>query len=614
MASPIFLYLSDDPQAYLLFLKDYIRPSTDVCYNCKVRWLDNFIKTASAPDLGWNRISPDERLRPAHTFLDVQLADLGINPSNNYGLDLSEEEIDQIFQPAVRRLTLDTNWYTLVDAFAAMTCYRAMGRPDRAHNLFDQYKLGKKMLWMACPRFTAQELVRPRPTADIMASWLWNLAQLLSDGADAYLSRPSLPETGDEHHSASPSSLEPKPADPGPCTCPVFSALNGRHPDTYNGYEWINLVLRIAQQQMEPSLLEAWSQPLNEEEALHSSTPYRPLCPGYDCQTDRNWQGDQVHKRNNVVDASRLQNRMFEASVDLIRLSGAHVPDVPDVHPDGDNEEQQQQHMEEHETSGPDPNEGFPFYYAFVGPASAFSRLPESLQPGFLLPTGTPLTSLSISPAFFKAVLSSSDDNNIPPFRFAHSLRQTLLKAFLARTFRYSSPGCDVGEDKIPDLFVRSFFDSSFSSCHSLHTSTKNHMQKGCPLSLPPMKSIADHAARNFYKYNRSKILGMIPLDQNKNKKVKPFRMPRCQRIWGGSWEPNGFDFRPSSKAQGWRLSHGSIGELGGARAVDDEDACLGWGPRHMMRRVFEWDGEGGDGGSGSNLGWELDLDEGLEI
>ncbi|KAK1774779.1 hypothetical protein QBC45DRAFT_26541 [Copromyces sp. CBS 386.78] len=600
MASPIFPYLSDDPQAYLLFLKDYIRPSTDVCYNCKVRCLDNFIKTASAPDLGWNRISPDERLRPAHTFLDVQLADLGINPSNNYGLDLSEEEIDEIFQPAVRRLTLDTNWYTLVDAFAAMTCYRAMGRPDRAHDLFDQYKLGKKMLWMACPRFTAQELVRPRPTADIMASWLWNLAQLLSDGADAYLSGPS---------------LEPKPAaDPGPCTCPVFSALNGRHPDTYNGYEWINLVLRTAQQQIEPSLLEAWSQPLNEEEALHSSTPYRPLCPGYDCQADSNWQEDQVHKRNNVVDASRFQNRMFEASVDLIRLSG-HVADVPD----GDNEEQHHQEEEEN-PARPDPNEGFPFYYTFVGPASAFSRLPESLQPGFLLPTGTPLNSISIGPAF-KAVLSN-DNNNIPPFRFAHSLRQTLLKAFLARTFRYSSPGCDIGEDKIPDLFTRSaFFSSSFSSSsssshsHSLHTSTstKNMNQKGCPLPLPPMKSIADHAAsRDFYRYcmHRSKITG-IPLDQNKNKKVKPFRMPRCQRSSGGSWEPNGFDFRPSSKAQGWLLSYGSIDEVGGA--VDDEDACLCWGPRHMMRRVFDWDRHM-EGDGGSYLGWELDGMEGVEI
>ncbi|KAH7629351.1 hypothetical protein B0T09DRAFT_154976 [Sordaria sp. MPI-SDFR-AT-0083] len=56
------------------------------------------------------------------------------------------------------------------------------------------------------------------------------------------------------------------------------------------------------------------------DKALHSSAPYRPLCPGYDCQTDRNWQEDYVHKQNNVVDASRFQNKMFEACVDLIRL------------------------------------------------------------------------------------------------------------------------------------------------------------------------------------------------------------------------------------------------------------------------------------------------------
>lgn len=76
MASPTFPYLSDDPQGYLLFLKDYIRPCTDICTNCKVRCLDNFIKTASAPDLGWNRLSPDERPRPAHSLLDAQLANL----------------------------------------------------------------------------------------------------------------------------------------------------------------------------------------------------------------------------------------------------------------------------------------------------------------------------------------------------------------------------------------------------------------------------------------------------------------------------------------------------------------------------------------------------------
>ncbi|KAJ4361604.1 hypothetical protein N0V85_009388 [Neurospora sp. IMI 360204] len=561
MASPVFLYLSDDPQAYLLFLKDYIRPSTDVCYNCKVRCLDNLIKTASAPDLAWNCLSPDERPRPAHTLLDAQLADLGINSSNNYGLDLSEEEIDKVFQPAVHRLTLDINWYALVDAFAAMTCSRAMGGPDPAHYQFDQYKLGKKILWMACPRFTAQELVRPRPTADIMSNWLWNLAQLLSDGADVCLASPSLPDMGDEHlppssscPSSSSSSPEPMLADPAPCTCPIFSVLNGKHPDTYNGYEWINLILLTAQQRIEPALLEAWSKPLNEEELLSSSAPYRPFCPGYNRQTDRNWQEDQYHKGNNVVDTERYSNGWFEISVNLVRLLGAGNEDADAL---------------------------------------------DSFQPGFLLPTGTPFHSASIAPQFKEEYLQPYHAH-LPPSRFAHSLRQRLLKTFLARTFRLN-PRYDTGNNEIPDLFVRAIF-ASFNTSSSSHpyTRSQGQGQGQHPLPLPPMKSIFDHTARSVH-HHRSEIM-QIPLGQNQDPRIKPFRMPRCQREEEGGSEPNGFTPRPSSTAQGWpmsaRASHGTV-------TADRDDRCLFWGCLHMMRLMFDWEG--------GVLGWELESQEAQE-
>ncbi|KAK3505504.1 hypothetical protein B0T13DRAFT_486099 [Neurospora crassa] len=430
MASPVFLYLSDDPQAYLLFLKDYIRPCADICTNCKVRCLDSFIKTASAPDLGWNRLSPDERPRPAYTLVDAQLANLGITAANRYGLDLSEQEIDDIFQPAVRRLTLNANWVLVVEAFAAMTAYRHMGRPDRADDPYDQYKLGKKILWMACPQFTTQELVKHKPSVDLMSHWLWNLGQLLSDGADVYVSSPSLSDPS--------SSSEPQPpAKTALCTCSIFSVLNGKHPDAHTGYEWINVILRAAQQRIEPALLQAWAQPLNEEELLTSSAPYRPLCPGYDCQADTSWQEDQVHKRNNVVDVPRLADFVWDWSADQIRLlcsgNGADEDLAGDTASDGIS------------LVGTSPDDPFNPDSDPVSAAIDPSHPPDSLHPGFLLLTGTPSNSPSINSEFRDYHLDT-----FPPCRFAHSLRQDLLRAFLAHTFRLNAATCD----NLPDLFA----------------------------------------------------------------------------------------------------------------------------------------------------------------
>ncbi|KAK3334417.1 hypothetical protein B0H65DRAFT_82705 [Neurospora tetraspora] len=530
MASSTFPYLSDDPQGYLLFLKDYIRPCTDICTNCKVRCLDNFIKTASAPDLGWNRLSPDERPRPAHSLLDAQLANLGISAANRYGVDLSEDEIDQIFQPAVRRLTLNANWFLVVEAFAAMTAYRGMGRPDRADDPFDQYKLGKKVLWMACPQFTTQELVKHKPSVDLMSNWLWNLGQLLSDGADVYLSSSSLRVSGDEYRDPSCSS-EPQPANTALCTCPIFSILNEKHPDAHTGYEWINVVLHTAQKRIEPALLEAWSQPLNDEELLSSSAPYRPLCPGYDCQADTSWQEDQVHKRNNVVDVPQLADVVWDWSVSQITLLGHEEHDKHEEH-----EENGGGTASGDISSVPSPGEpASPD--SDPAPAADPTHPPDSLRPGFLLLTGTPSNSTSINSQFRDIHLDT-----FPPCRFAHS---------------------------------------------SSHTQP--------PPPLPPVKSLFDTAHREYFR-NRCLLLE-IPLDQNQNTAVgvKPFRQPRLCRN-EGAHDTNGFDFRPSSKAQGWTIRHGTIDWESGA---DYEDRNMRWGPQHMMRQVFDWEG--------GVFGWELE-------
>ncbi|EAA29832.1 hypothetical protein GE21DRAFT_3816 [Neurospora crassa] len=79
----------------------------------------------------WNRLCPDGRLRPAHTRLDARLSALGITASNAFGLHLSEKEVDMVFQPAARRLTIGREWDDLVSAVMAMTAYRGRARPDR---------------------------------------------------------------------------------------------------------------------------------------------------------------------------------------------------------------------------------------------------------------------------------------------------------------------------------------------------------------------------------------------------------------------------------------------------------------------------------------------------
>lgn len=277
--SPIFNYLSDDPQVYILLLKDYIRPNRDICTPFKTRCCESYIKTASASGLAWNRLSPDGRLRPAHTRLDAQLAALGITADNAFGLDLSEGEVDMVLQPAARRLTIDREWDEIVSSVAAMTAYRDRARPDRydaskSQHGTDRYALGKKMKHMCWSRFTGYDLVRPR--GGQIEFWLFNLGQLLSDGAGAFLSSSTASADGVDNM---------KETD---CTCPIFTTLSSRHPDTFSGYEWINLVLSVARSRISPDLLSAWSYPLFTEDFTLSS-PYHPLSPGYNCAKDRSW-------------------------------------------------------------------------------------------------------------------------------------------------------------------------------------------------------------------------------------------------------------------------------------------------------------------------------------
>ncbi|EGZ72513.1 hypothetical protein NEUTE2DRAFT_64414, partial [Neurospora tetrasperma FGSC 2509] len=290
---PVFNYLSDDPQAYLLLLKDYVRPSPDICTLCKARCLESFIKTASAPGLAWNRLSPDGRVRPAHTRLDAQLSALGITASNAFGLDLSEKEVDLIFQPATRRLTIDRDWDDFVHAVVAMTAYRGRARPDRydafkSQHGTDHYALGKKMELMCWSQFTSYDLVRPK--GGTIEFWLFNLGQLLSGGAGVFLRSSSASpctSTADETETKT----EKKETKKDCCTCPIFTPLSGRHPDTFTGFEWINFVLSVAHNRISPDLLSAWSasnHPLFTED-LSTLYSHHPLSPGYDCTKDKSW-------------------------------------------------------------------------------------------------------------------------------------------------------------------------------------------------------------------------------------------------------------------------------------------------------------------------------------
>ncbi|KAK3505499.1 hypothetical protein B0T13DRAFT_493051 [Neurospora crassa] len=269
VASPIFNYLSDDPQAYLLLLVDYIRPNPDICTLCKARCLDSFIKTASAPGLAWNRLCPDGRLRAAHT------------------------QVDMVFQPAAGRLTIGREWDDLVSAVMAMTAYRGRARPDRddaasSQHGTDRYALGKNMRHMCYNWFTGYDLVRPR--GGQIEFWLFNLGQLLSEGAGA-----SIPLLHRHLHLYNNRRDRRRRRQRRLYLVPnLYFSLSGRHPDTFAGSEWINLVLSVAHSRIAPDLRSAWSSstPLFTEDlrAPYNNSSYHPLSPGYDCAQDQSWE------------------------------------------------------------------------------------------------------------------------------------------------------------------------------------------------------------------------------------------------------------------------------------------------------------------------------------
>ncbi|KAK3494152.1 uncharacterized protein B0T23DRAFT_452266 [Neurospora hispaniola] len=537
VASPIFNYLSDDPQAYLLLLKDYIRPNPDICTLCKARCLDSFIKTASAPGLAWNRLCPDGRLRPAHTRLDARLSALGITASNAFGLHLSEDEVDMVFQPAARRLTIDRGWDDLVSAVMAMTAYRGRARPDQydaanSQHGTDRYALGKKMRHMCCSRFTGYDLVRPR--GGQIEFWLFNLGQLLSEGAGIFLCSDTSTSTTDE--------TEEKDS----CTCPIFTPLSGRHPDTFTGFEWINLVLSVAQSRIAPDLRSACSSrasPFQFTEDLRApyNSSHHPLSPGYDCAQDQSWyqppfgysrirryihslntdfQGDIVNTDARDVEVSFLFG--FDVS------TGCHPLDAMSCHSETANIQNRDKFL-----------------------LAIFQDWYRS--PWWFHPHHQTLETFSRT-------------------RLAHHLRGSMLTTFIAlnKNFKLNrSMEGNRAESGVDWVTASAFQFVPF------------------PGGEPhPMKQVFEAAVRELRK--RVRDVWQVSLDANKREGVKPFREGMPSRR--GSWEWGDellIDWSRDSGEEDIDSAEGEVryGEWEGA---DWEDMGLYWGPERCVRTGLE--------------------------
>ncbi|KAK3386223.1 hypothetical protein B0T20DRAFT_494009 [Sordaria brevicollis] len=558
--SPIFNYLSDDPQSYLLLLKDYIRPSTDICKGCKTRCCESYIKTASSPGLAWGRLAPDGRPRPEHTRLDSQLSALGITASNAYGLELPEAEIDKVFQPAVRRLTIDRAWEEVYSCAVAMTAYRGPARPDRydaernQHGV-DPFCLGKKMKVMCWPRFTGVDMVKARGG---MIEWfVRGLGQCLSDGAGGYLATAAAVGNSSDQGEKIEKEQEG-------CTCPLFSCLQGRHPDTFTGFEWIDLVLSVARERIDPALLSAWcAAPLFEEE-LGLASPSRPLIPGYDSRKDTTWH-QTPHGYSRIRKNIESRNAVY-------------TPDIINSDP---------RHIELSFLFGFDvPTGCHPLNIIIASPPSSS---PPSSSPEF---QNFSFKSCRENQVLQLLEMFQNSDSTPPWFhlphqtletfdrgKFAHHMRGSMLATFMALNagMKLNRPMGRFGR-------VGEGVDWVTASCFSfLPDPHPNDPERH------PMKKVFEDAVKELRKETRE--VWEVPVDYNKREGVKKWRegMPNLgtrQWSWAGTFEE-------------LRDEEGNVvpvnelvprnGEWDGA---DEEDWRLHWGPEEFMRGGFTFEME----------------------
>lgn len=219
-------YLADEPQAYLVILLEAVRPNRSICHGCKARCLEALVKGTSSDNVYWNTkphvIYPGEPL-PTSKRLEARLDMMGINKTNNYGLDLSDDDIMRFFEPAARRLVLYASLTEPLATAANDLCeFSQIGREDPW--------LGDKLEFMILSSFIIDDLVFGRDPCELILL----VGRILS-----------------RYHEATSAAS---------CECAIYTdALYERTPDDISPLEWPQVVLSFARGFFEIDLINAWT-------------------------------------------------------------------------------------------------------------------------------------------------------------------------------------------------------------------------------------------------------------------------------------------------------------------------------------------------------------------
>ncbi|KAM7194471.1 hypothetical protein V8F20_007997, partial [Naviculisporaceae sp. PSN 640] len=219
-------YLADEPQAYLVILLEAVRPNRSICDTCKARCLKALVKGASADNVYWNtkpHVTYPGEVLPVEKRLEARLDMMGINSSNNYGLDLSDAELMQFLEPASRRLVLYASASEPLASAANDLCeFSQSGRQDPW--------LGDKLEFMIMSSFIIDDLMFDRDPSELILL----VGRILS----RYEATNTIPN----------------------CTCAIYTdALQGRNPDDISPLEWPQVVLSLARGFFEIDLISAWT-------------------------------------------------------------------------------------------------------------------------------------------------------------------------------------------------------------------------------------------------------------------------------------------------------------------------------------------------------------------
>ncbi|KAK3380464.1 hypothetical protein B0T24DRAFT_195659 [Lasiosphaeria ovina] len=256
-------FLAQEPNAYLLLLRDFVQPCEKICGMCKERMLEALVKGASAEGAHWTDGVEDR--------LEDKLGRLGIAAENKYGLLLPPETLN--FDPNARHLAIDwLTWSRLLNAWASHIMHR-LGTKNTSLAAADPYNLVYK-LWLAgCRKYTVEHLAQNRSVADFVELHGWLLGRRQRDG----------------------------------CSCSIYNILGDVSLDVLSPHGWVDLVLKSARKHMSQEILDSWEAPIREP----LSSGRRPLCDGYSPSMSRGWRDgwEEIHPQHPYDERIRLSEK-----------------------------------------------------------------------------------------------------------------------------------------------------------------------------------------------------------------------------------------------------------------------------------------------------------------